>query len=411
MFCQPELEALLDRRIGALPMLEVRRGVRANSVEQHDDYIAVHYAPVQIGSDHRLVEQLESTVSVNARYVIGCDGANSTLRALLDVAIDDRGFFYDWLIVDLILDEPRVFDPPNLQVCDPSRPTTVVSGGPGRRRWEFMCLPGEIVQDLNHEARAWELLAPWGVHPGNAHLERHAVYTFQARAAAQWQVGRIFLAGDAAHQMPPFAGQGMCAGLRDAANLAWKLDLVLDGRAAPELLATYDQERRPNANAAIDFSIELGKVICVADPAEAAARDEAMAAAYDGGVGDIPNLPGIASGLVSARSPFSGELLPQGVLDGRWLDDVYGTGWGLVTVDADLIGLDPALVAWFETIGGTIINLITEATDLSAWFEVHDVRWALRRPDFYLFGTATDRDGAEALLTDLRRQLRATRST
>ena len=124
---------------------------------------------------------------------------------------------------------------------------------------------------------------------------------------AEWQVGRIFLAGDAAHQMPPFAGQGMCAGLRDAANLAWKLDLVLDGRAAPEILATYDQERRPSANAAIDFSIELGKVICVPDPAEAAARDEAMAAAYDGGVSEAPGLPGIATGLVAAGTHSPGS--------------------------------------------------------------------------------------------------------
>ena len=145
------------------------------------------------------------------------------------MTFDDRGFYYDWLVVDVALHEPRVFDPPNLQVCDPRRPTTVVSGGPGRRRWEFMCLPGETLETLDEEAAAWAFLEPWDVRPDNATMVRHAGYRFRARWATRWHEGRIFLAGDAAHQTPPFAGQGMCAGLRDAANLAWKLDL----RAGP----------------------------------------------------------------------------------------------------------------------------------------------------------------------------------
>ena len=405
MFCQPELEGLLNRRAGSLPMLEVRRGVRVGGIEQSDDDVGVHYAPVELGPDHRLVEEFGAPAVVRSRYVVGCDGANSTVRSLVDVPISDRGFFYDWLIVDVILDEPRIFDPPNLQICDPQRPTTAVSGGPGRRRWEFMRLPDEHIDDLNHESRAWELLAPWGVHPGNARLERHAVYTFQARAVAQWQVGRVLLAGDAAHQMPPFAGQGMCAGLQDAANLAWKLDLVLNGSATPDLLATYEQERRPSANAAIDFSMDLGKVICVADPEEATTRDEAMATAYDGGTSDAPGLPGITDGLLAAGTPGAGELFPQGEIDGRWFDDVHGVGWRLVTHDADWTRLDPALVGWLETIGGAVIDVSKSATDLVTWFENHDVSWALQRPDFYLFGTATNSSGAAALLTELRRQL------
>jgi 2-polyprenyl-6-methoxyphenol hydroxylase-like FAD-dependent oxidoreductase len=410
MFCQPELEALLQARASSLPALDVRRGVRVRAVEQHDDHVVVHHVPVAAGPDGGLVDRPEAGDVLRARYVVGCDGANSTVRTLLDVGVDDRGFFYDWLIVDVVLDEPRVFDPPNLQVCDPARPTTVVSGGPGRRRWEFMRLPGERSEDLSDESRAWELLAPWTVHRGNARLERHAVYTFQARVAARWQVGRAFLAGDAAHQMPPFAGQGMGAGLRDAANLAWKLDLVLDGRAAPGLLATYDEERRPSADAAVDFSIELGKVICVPDPAEAAVRDAAMAAAYDGGVGAAPSLPGIASGLVAAGAPLAGDLFPQADLGGRWFDDVHGPGWRLVTLEPGAAGLDAALVDWLGTIGGTVVDVTGVAGDLSRWCADRGVRWALQRPDFHLFGAAADPAGATALLVDLRRQLAPARS-
>lgn len=403
MFCQPDLEAIIERRADALASLDVRRGVRVVGIEQHDDGVDVH----------------ADAGSVPARYLVGCDGANSTVRDLVDIDVDDIGFSHDWLIVDVVLREERVFDPINVQLCDPARPTTAVSGGPGRRRWEFMRLPDETIEDMHDETLAWELLAPWDVVPGNATLERHAVYTFGARTAAHWKQHRVFLAGDAAHQMPPFAGQGMCAGLRDAANLAWKLDLVLDGRADPSLLDTYDLERRPNAAAAIEFSVELGKVICVSDPVEAAARDEAMAAGVDG-VSDAPALPGIADGLIADESPGAGALFPQAALHDGWFDDVHGAGWRFVTIDAspsempdrpvpdrpapDPVALDAAVVDWFRSIGGAVVA-VPDDGEIAAWFADHGARWALQRPDFHLYGTAPDADAATHLLGDLRRRL------
>src|SRR5437667_154933 len=227
---------------------------------------------------------------------------------------------YEWrnaagetLLVIVVPRERRVWTPINWQLCDPARPTTVVSGGPGRRRWEFMRLPGESVADLNSEATAWRLLAPWGMTPDTASLERHALYTFQARWVDQWRKGRCLLAGDAAHQMPPFAGQGMCAGVRDAANLAWKLDLVLGGLAPDTLLDTYASERVAQVRQVVAFSIELGRVICVADPAEAAARDAALMAAVKerGPTPPLPT-PAIGPGLLVDGDPLAGHLFPQG---------------------------------------------------------------------------------------------------
>ncbi|HWS44932.1 MAG TPA: FAD-dependent monooxygenase, partial [Acidimicrobiia bacterium] len=301
----------------------------------------------------------------------------------------------------------RGFDPLNLQVCDPTRPTTVVSGGPGRRRWEFMRLPHESLDDLNDERRAWELLAPWDVHPRNARLERHAVYTFRARYAEQWRAGRVLLAGDAAHLMPPFAGQGMCAGVRDAANLAWKLDLVLTDRAPDALLDTYEQERLPSARAAIEFSMELGKVICVPDVADAAARDEAMAASVGDELMDAPPLPGLTSGLVHPRSPHAGDVWVQPVVDGRLFDDVHGAGWRLVTIDADGDALGPAAQDWFASIGGQIVQLVQPDARACRWFATREATWVLQRPDFHLYGTATTAADATALLDDLHTQLTA----
>jgi hypothetical protein len=342
---------------------------------------------------------------LTARYVVACDGANSTVRTLLDLPVTDLGFFYDWLVVDVILDEPRVFDPINLQICDPARPTTAVSGGPGRRRWEFMRLPHESIDDMNDEARAWELLAPWDVHPGNAQLERHAVYTFNARYADRWRDGRVLLAGDAAHLMPPFAGQGMCSGLRDAANLAWKLDLVLDGRAGDALLDSYQAERLPSAKAAIGFSMELGKVICVPDPAEAAARDAAMAAGVDG-TAPAPGLPPIEGegGFVHPTAPHAGTQLVQGRVGGRPFDDVHGNGWRLV-----VHGGAPVVDApdWFVGIGGRVVPINEPDANYDRWFAEHDTAYALQRPDFYLYGTAPTSGDALALLDDLREDLHA----
>ena len=240
MFSQPELEALLFSRVGELAAIEVRRGVHVTGIEDDGTALTVlgnHVAAEPDGAGGVRLQTTTAAAPVRARYVVGCDGANSTVRNLLGLDMTDRAFFYDWLIVDVIFAEPRTFDPLNVQICDPARPTTCVSGGPGRRRWEFMALPGESVQQLNDEATAWRLLEPWGATPENARLERHAVYRFQARWVQEWRRGRVLLAGDAAHQTPPFAGQGMCSGFRDAANLAWKLDLVLGG-TSPTVCST-----------------------------------------------------------------------------------------------------------------------------------------------------------------------------
>ena len=390
MFNQPELEALLDERARQFPGITVRRGVEVTGLEQLDDAVVVRNA----GGD-----------DVRAAYVVGCDGANSTVRGLGELPVHDLGFFFDWLIVDVVLDEPRVFDPINVQICDPARPTTAVSGGPGRRRWEFMRLPHETLDELNDERRAWELLAPWDVHPGNARLERHAVYTFNARYAEQWRAERVLIAGDAAHLMPPFAGQGMCAGIRDAVNLAWKLDLVLDGRASPALLDTYQLERLPSARMAIDFSMELGKVICVPDPDEAAARDAAMAAGVGEEPVDAPSLPGLDGGLVHATSPHAGALFVQGEVDGDRFDDVYGIGWRLIAVDSCIGEVERDAADWFQSIGGRIVMLPEPGPVYARWFTEHDTACALQRPDFHLYGTAATAADATALLNDLRSHL------
>ena len=397
MFAQPELERALDRRVRALPSVTVHRGAEVVGLQ-----------PGLEGATLALAAGGEAA----ARWVVGCDGANSFVRRHVGSTVTDLGFFYDWLIVDVVCREPRTWTPINLQMCDPQRPTTLVSGGPGRRRWEFMRLPGEDLADLNNEATAWRLLAPWGLTPSNATLERHAVYTFQARWVDEWRRGRLLLAGDAAHQMPPFAGQGMCSGIRDAANLAWKLDLVLRERAPESILDTYASERTVQVRAMVEFSIALGRVICVADPAEAAARDAAMiAAARDRGPTPPLPAPSLGPGLL-ADDPLAGHLCVQGqVVHARrrgLFDDVVGRGFTLLSPAGDpLSRLNPELAAFFASLGGIAAQVAPGGPvgdvhgHYARWFGDQGVGVVLQRPDFHVFGTAPTIDGTADLVAKL----------
>jgi 2-polyprenyl-6-methoxyphenol hydroxylase-like FAD-dependent oxidoreductase len=404
MFNQPDLEARLSGRVQEASGVSFLSGTAAVDAGQDGHSAWVELEP-SCGGDRRRVA---------TSYIVGCDGANSTVRDLLGVEFDDRGFYFDWLAVDVALHDPRTFDPPNLQVCDPHRPTTVVSGGPGRRRWEFMCLPGETLETLDEETAAWAFLEPWDVRPDNATMVRHAGYRFRARWATRWHDGRIFLAGDAAHQTPPFAGQGMCAGLRDAANLAWKLDYALGHPDATALLDTYDTERIPQAAAVIGIATELGRVICIPDAAEARTRDEQMAPLVpSGGSTPAPPMPGISGGILT-DSAGAGELFIQSVVrvDGSegLLDDVVGTGWHLVTSGRPT-DLDGDLATWFESIGGRWVTIGTAVEDVEGrygrWFADQGVTAVLERPDFAIYGTAATHVDVTDLVARLRNQLEA----
>jgi 2-polyprenyl-6-methoxyphenol hydroxylase-like FAD-dependent oxidoreductase len=409
MFSQPDLERLLDERARACSGVTVRRGHEVVDLQLHDDGARVDVR----GADG-------TPQGVAARFVIGCDGANSTIRAGLGMPVVDLGFFFDWLIVDVVPRVPVVWSPTNVQICDPARPTTLVSGGRGRRRWEFMRLPDESLEELAREDTAWQLLAPWGVTPDDATLERHAVYRFQARWVDRWRHGPALLAGDAAHQMPPFAGQGMCSGLRDAVNLAWKLDLVRRGAAPDSLLDTYAAERIPHVRATIDFSMELGKIICVPDPASAAARDaQLMAALARDEPTPPPPGPRLGPGVFSQRDPLAGRPFVQGrVRQGGQVglfDDVVGRGWVLVAWgggESDpLAGLPADLARFFSSIGGIAVRMgpALSLEDLdgryAAWFVETGSALVLQRPDFQVFGACRSAADAEALLGELRELL------
>ena len=205
-------------------------------------------------------------VRASARYVVGCDGARSIVRRFMGTELDDLQSHERWLVVDVLLQRERPdLGDHSIQFCDPARPATYVRGVGNRRRWELMLMPGDDPTAITRPEAIWALLSRW-VTPQEATLERPAVYTFHSVVARGWRAGRLLIAGDAAHQTPPFMGQGMCAGIRDAANLAWKLGAVVRGDAPPGLLDTYESERSPHVREFIQTAVRLGGVIQTTDP-------------------------------------------------------------------------------------------------------------------------------------------------
>jgi len=368
MFHQPTLEHALRAQAAASPLAELRLGRTLKTFTQDSGAVAA----VIDGPDG--VEQVE------AAWLVACDGARSPVREACGIGQDDYRFDEPWLVIDALVSDPSRLPAANLQLCDPARPTTCLVMGAGRHRWEFMLLPGERPEDVLEDAVIRRLLAPWDCEDCVT-IERKAVYRFHGRVAERWRQGRVLLAGDAAHQTPPFAGQGMCSGLRDAANLAWKLAAVTRDGADPGLLDSYQPEREPHVRGVIELAIQMGRVVCVSDPDMAAARDAGMLAQRAAGAPPPPTpVSKLGPGFALADSPGGGELFPQpwADVDGRTirLDDVLGEGpWLIARQSSEAArGLDePALVPFAGALGG--------------WLDARTAEAVLVRPDRYVFAT------------------------
>src|SRR5262245_1134004 len=276
MFVQPELEHMLRERLRELDKVTTWYGQTCTGFAQHSDRVDVF-----VSNGNR------EPITVTCRYLVACDGASSTVRAQLGIGVEDLGFDEPWVVIDTKLTAPfGLPDHVAYQFCNPARPTTCVPAGPARRRWEFMLLPGESRDTIATPDNVWRLLAPWG-NESTLKLVRVAVYRFHALIAREWRCDRVLIAGDAAHQMPPFMGQGMCSGLRDAANLAWKLDLVLAGRTSDVLLDTYMAERAPHVRHVVDTSVAMGRIVCEQNSERATERDAFMTAALRANGSDL----------------------------------------------------------------------------------------------------------------------------
>jgi 3-(3-hydroxy-phenyl)propionate hydroxylase len=408
MFHQPSLEGILRAAAQAWPSVELGYGAQLEDVEQDSAGASV------------VLRGAAGEERLRARFVVGCDGAASTVRRRTGMALEDLGFDEPWVVVDLRGAEGL----PDrcIQLCDPARPTTLVPCAHGFYRFEFMLRPGESDEEMASPARLRALLSAW-LDPARVELIRAAVYRFHAVVARDWLRGRVAIAGDAAHQTPPFLGQGMCAGIRDAANLAWKLDLVLRGRADPTLLATYASERAPHVRSFIERAVAAGRIICTQDPGLAKLRDAEMRARRARGEGLPSELPDPGAGCFQggkpgAAHPRVGRLAPQPrvrTASGEALcDDRTGPGFRLVLRDARgwpdaerrrrLERLGGRALVWSDAAGEPPpggLHLEDAAGGANAFFARHGIHAFLVRPDHLTFGVARSPEDVPALLDDL----------
>lgn len=398
VFTQPAVERVLREHVATLPGVTVALGTTLTALSQDET-----------GATLTLQGADGAAQTVRARWVIGCDGGASTVRSLVGIELEDLDFDEPWLVVDVRVNERGLARLPatSVQYCEPERPCTMVIGPGSHRRWEISLKPGEDPQQAATDKGTWDLLSRF-LRPDEGTLWRQAAYRFHALVAKAWRVGRVFIAGDAAHMQPPFLGQGMCQGLRDVANLAWKLAAVhhgtVAGAAAQRLLDSYGLERQAHVRELTSRLKHIGAIICERDPERARARDARLLAECGGVVKDTPRqdvLPRLDRGLLAANDTSGrGTLFPQPTLrDDKpgcaLMDHRFGAGWRLV--------LDGTLTAPTLPRGITLIDLgaTPEAEGVvAAWMQRHGCHAALLRPDHYVFGTAADATTLQALLAE-----------
>ncbi|MEQ6901501.1 bifunctional 3-(3-hydroxy-phenyl)propionate/3-hydroxycinnamic acid hydroxylase [Nocardioides sp. YIM 152588] len=400
MFDQPELEAVLRRHLATLPEVTFAGDVEVTGVEQVAwDRVRVRWTDRHTDEEH----------TVEAPFVLGCDGANSTVRHAIGARMTDLGFEQRWLVIDI--DTERDLDAWDgvHQVCDTERAATYMRVGATRYRWEFQLLDGESAEDHATLDRLGPLLAPWtGTGPdalGGLTVRRVAEYTFRAQVADRWRDGRVFLLGDAAHLTPPFIGQGMGAGLRDALNLTWKVAGVLAGTLPESWLATYESEREPHARTLIRTAVWMGRSMTQGGRLGDLARRLI--------VPRVQHLPGLRQQIIDGTSPrlriagsvgrgggrLAGRLCPNAPVavasDCRWDDSPIAGRFAVVTT-APASQHTRTLVA---ARGGIVLDA-APGTALYGWLEAGGARAALVRPDGAVQAAGASTAALAALVPD-----------
>lgn len=404
-FDQPELEAKIRELIDQQGKVALRLGHEVTGISQ--DRQRVSLATRRVGGTE--------TEDIDAGYVIGCDGAGSFVREAMGIAWQSLGYDQDWLVIDIVVEDPEELTILTMQICDPERLATYICVKDPNRRWEFQMLPGETREEMLKPEKIGELLRDW-VPSGRYSIRRAAVYQFHAATAERWRDGRVFLAGDAAHQTPPFLGQGLNAGFRDVVNLGWKLPLVINGTCDDALLDTYAAERDAHAHDLVDWAVSIGKLMENL-AAQEAGKPAPHAVDSSSGYGQGRAAPPLHGGAITVEQvgeeSSTGYLLRQPTVRGPdgsecRLDELLGRGFAIVGRDSASLEMSNQSRAFLERLGARIVSLEgieVVSNELDRLFDSHAA--AIVRPDRYVFGVVDDDWSLDRLIVSLEKKLAA----
>jgi len=409
MFDQPEFEGYL--RHEAISHANVSAFIGFTAVQITD-----RPADVTVLVESPAAEQQE----LRGKFVLGTDGAASFVRKAIGSGWQDLGYNVDWLVVDVIVKQGHTLTNDTLQVCDPDRITTYVCTKDPFRRWEFKMLPGETSQEMLEPERIMSLIDAWTPRE-TYEIRRAAVYQFHAATADRWQKGKVFIGGDAAHQTPPFIGQGMNSGMRDVINFAWKLPLVIQGTCSPELLHSYETERNAHSHDLVDWAVSVGRLMDHTACVERAQRDGLPTPATptslkSSGYGQGRSLPPIRQGIVMedqvGDNSSTGHLFAQPLVttnEGATvrLDDVLGTGFALVKSTETNLEISHSSQKLLTLLNIPVIclaDLTVVQGRIDHLFEQSEA--AIIRPDRVVFGHTDDLNTIDDLVTQLAKKLK-----
>ena len=306
-FNQPDLERELRKKLKSYKKVEIRQNSNVKKIINKKNEVDIIFEDINS----------KKIFNIKSKYLIGCDGANSITRSQMKTKMKNLGFTQKWAVIDLILTrEKKNLPDRTIQYSNPTRPATYCRNVGKRRRWEFAIKKTEKIETILSDKYIWNFLKPW-LKKKEAKMERKTIYTFQSALAKKWRNGRVFIAGDAAHLMPPFMGQGMCAGIRDVSNLAWKISHCLKKKHDDKLLNTYQSERSSNVKEYIETTMRMGEFVNAVGKSPITNN---ISADSEGRKSMKSIKPKLGRGLGKLKDKFRGNIFPQFKNNGKNLD-------------------------------------------------------------------------------------------